>query len=43
MIVPGGGLANDGSRWIPCKPNFLLPVRVRACVRRPNIATAPLI
>jgi Putative transposase len=28
MIVPGGGLANDGSRWIPCKPNFLLPVRV---------------
>jgi Putative transposase/Transposase zinc-binding domain len=28
MIVPGGGLARDGSRWIPCKPNFLLPVRV---------------
>jgi hypothetical protein len=28
MIVPGGGLAPDGSRWIPCKPNFLLPVRV---------------
>jgi hypothetical protein len=28
MIVPGGGLANDGSRWIACKPNFLLPVRV---------------
>src|SRR5262249_16928121 len=28
MIVPGGGLANDGSRWISCKPNFLLPVRV---------------
>ena len=28
MIVPGGGLAQDGSRWISCKPNFLLPVRV---------------
>jgi hypothetical protein len=28
MIVPGGGLANDGRRWISCKPNFLLPVRV---------------
>jgi hypothetical protein len=28
MIVPGGGLARDGSRWISCKPNFLLPVRV---------------
>jgi hypothetical protein len=28
MIVPGGGLAPDGSRWISCKPNFLLPARV---------------
>ena len=28
MIVPGGGLAPDGSRWISCKPKFLLPVRV---------------
>src|SRR5438132_753438 len=28
MIVPGGGLAMDGRRWISCKPNFLLPVRV---------------
>jgi hypothetical protein len=28
MIVPGGGLAPDRSRWISCKPNFLLPVRV---------------
>jgi hypothetical protein len=28
MIVPGGGLARDGSRWISCKPKFLLPVRV---------------
>src|SRR5438552_6763 len=28
MIVPGGGLAMDGSRWISCKPNFFLPVLV---------------
>jgi len=27
MIVPGGGLAGDG-RWVSCRPNFLLPVRV---------------
>src|SRR3954454_12676972 len=28
MIVPGGGLSLDGSRWISCRPGFLLPVRV---------------
>jgi Putative transposase/Transposase zinc-binding domain len=28
MIVPGGGLSMDGSRWVSCKPNFFLPVRV---------------
>ena len=28
MIVPGGGLSSDGERWIACRPNFLLPVRV---------------
>jgi hypothetical protein len=28
MIVPGGGISMDDSRWISCKPNFLLPVRV---------------
>jgi hypothetical protein len=28
MIVPGGGLAIDGSRWIPCKRDFFLPVFV---------------
>jgi predicted Zn-ribbon and HTH transcriptional regulator len=27
-VVPGGGLSRDGSRWIPCRPGFLLPVRV---------------
>ena len=28
MIVPGGGLSPDGSRWLACKPGFFLPVRV---------------
>jgi len=28
MIVPGGGLSADGSRWIACRKNFFLPVRV---------------
>jgi Putative transposase/Transposase zinc-binding domain len=28
MIVPGGGLAPDGKRWIAARPNFLLPVLV---------------
>ena len=27
-IVPGGGLAIDGSKWIACRPGFFLPVRV---------------
>ena len=28
MIVPGGGIALDGQRWISSRPAFLLPVRV---------------
>ena len=28
MIVPGGGLSPDGSRWVSSRPAFLLPVRV---------------
>ncbi len=28
MIVPGGGLSPDGTRWVACKPGFFLPVRV---------------
>jgi hypothetical protein len=27
-IVPGGGVSLDGTRWVPCRPNFFLPVRV---------------
>jgi hypothetical protein len=29
-VVPGGGLAPDGSRWIACRHGFFLPVRVLA-------------
>jgi hypothetical protein len=28
VIVPGGGLSPDRSRWIACRPGFFLPVRV---------------
>ena len=28
MIVPGGGIALDGSKWVACKPGFFVPVRV---------------
>src|SRR5947208_11468845 len=26
-IVPGGGLATDGERWVRCQPGFFLPAR----------------
>ena len=32
MIVPGGGLSPDGTRWVACRPGFLMP--------RVNLATA---
>jgi hypothetical protein len=28
MNVPGGGISLDGTRWIGCRPNYLLPVKV---------------
>jgi hypothetical protein len=28
MIVPGGGISLDGTRWVRCKRRFLLPVQV---------------
>src|ERR1700736_5844344 len=28
MIVPGGGISLDGQRWVSCRPNFFLAVRV---------------
>ena len=34
MIVPGGGIAPDGSRWVSSRPAFLLPVRVLGALFR---------
>jgi hypothetical protein len=28
IIVPGGGISEDGERWVSCRPAFFLPVRV---------------
>jgi hypothetical protein len=30
MVVAGGGLSRDGTRWISCRPNFFLPVKALA-------------
>jgi hypothetical protein len=30
MIVPGGGISLDATRWVSCRPGFFLPVRVLA-------------
>jgi hypothetical protein len=27
-VVPGGGISPNGERWIPCRPDFFLSVRV---------------
>ena len=34
MIVSGGGISLDGSRWVSCRQRFLLPVRVLAALFR---------
>jgi hypothetical protein len=34
MIVPGGGLAADGSAWVAAQPRFFLPVRVLSTLFR---------
>ena len=37
-IVPGGGLSEDGTVWIACRPQFFLPVRLLSRqFRRPVI------
>jgi len=33
-VIPAGGVAPDGSRWIGCRPDFFLPVRVLSRVFR---------
>jgi hypothetical protein len=40
MIVPGGGISLDGTRWVGCKPGFLLPVRVLSRLFRRLFLTA---
>jgi len=34
MIVPGGGISPDGTRWVACRPNFFLAVRVLSALFR---------
>jgi hypothetical protein len=34
MIVPGGGISPDGIRWVACRPNFFLAVRVLSALFR---------
>jgi hypothetical protein len=34
MIVPGGGLSADGAKWIACRKNFFLSVRVLSSLYR---------
>jgi hypothetical protein len=33
-IIPGGGLSFDGKRWISCKDNFFIPVKVLSRIFR---------
>jgi hypothetical protein len=33
-VVPGGGLSQDGARWVTCRAGFFLPVRVLSKVFR---------
>jgi hypothetical protein len=40
MIVPGGGISLDGTRWVRCKPGFLLPARVLSRLFRRLFLTA---
>ncbi len=41
VIVPGGGLSPDGTRWIACKPGFFLPVRVATSSAPANCSPRP--
>jgi Putative transposase/Transposase zinc-binding domain len=33
-LVPGGALSPDGSRWLPSRPDFLIPVRAASILFR---------
>lgn len=39
-VIPAGGLAPDGSRWIHTRPGFFLPIRVLSKVFRGKFAEA---
>ncbi len=34
MVVPGGGLSPDGSKWITCRPRYFLAVQVLSALFR---------
>ena len=34
MVVPGGGLSRDRSKWIACRPRYFLPVEVLSALFR---------
>jgi hypothetical protein len=38
-VVPGGGLSPDGSRWIPSRKKFLVPVKVLSRLFRRKFVT----
>jgi hypothetical protein len=38
-VVPGGGIAPDESRWVACRDNFFLPVRVLSRLFRQKFLT----
>jgi hypothetical protein len=39
-VVPGGGLAPGGDRWVACRPGFFLPVKVLSRVFRGKFLAA---
>jgi Putative transposase/Transposase zinc-binding domain len=39
-LVPGGALADDGSRWVPTSPTFLFPVKALGMVFRAKFLEA---
>ena len=36
VVVPGGGLSLDGTRWVSCREGFFLPVEVIGSLFRGN-------
>ena len=39
-VIPGGGLSPDGARWISCRKDFFLPVRVLSRLYRGKLLAA---